>query len=292
MNSYTAIAVLALGLLLIWLPSAWRLEQRWPYAAPVAATTPGSAERGQHLAEAVALCGHCHGADLGGAEIVDMALFGRVWAPNLTQPSRDTDFETWSASVLHGVDRDGRTLIAMPSDQLGALSAQDLRDLWAYLDDLPRVERDVPSRWIGLLPRFLFLFGRGTEVLSAEHAAARTHRAAPAPAPTADYGEHLARVGLCHLCHHENLAGGLHPLALPDEPPPADLRPGGSMEGWSRADFGRAMKAGVTPDGRILDAEYMPWPRFAGLSELELDALWAFLRERSTLPDVAAGRPN
>ena len=278
MNPYALVFLLTIGVV-IWLPSAWMLEKRWPRAtASTLDLEHASSERGAHLAEAVAICAHCHGQDLGGAEVVDMAVFGRLWAPNLTRPSASTDFGTWQAAIRDGIDAKGRTLIAMPSDQLGALSAEDLADIWSYLEGVPQVERDVPSRWIGPLPRLLFLAGQGTEVLSATHAAARRHPPAPPAGPTAEYGEHLARVGLCHLCHHENLAGGLHPLALPDEPSPADLRPEGPLEEWSRTDFGRAMRAGLTPDGRQLDSEYMPWPRYAALTDLELDALWAYLQ--------------
>ncbi len=84
---------------------------------------------------------------------------------------------------------------------------------------------------------------------------------------------------MCRVCHHADLTGGLHPLSLPGEPPPPDLTPGGALSGWSEADFVRAMRSGVTPDGRRLDARYMPWPRFARMGDSELGAIWAYLTE-------------
>ena len=71
-----------------------------------------------------------------------------------------------------------------------------------------------------------------------------------------------------------------HPLALPGEPPPSDLRASGPLRGWSEEEFLRAMRSGVTPDGRRLDPEYMPWPRFAGMTDGELSAIWEFLGEQ------------
>jgi len=46
---------------------------------------------------------------------------------------------------------------------------------------------------------------------------------------------------------------------------------------WTEADFIRALKTGLTPDGRILDP-FMPWGAFQGLTDTDLKALWAYLR--------------
>ena len=40
----------------------------------------------------------------------------------------------------------------------------------------------------------------------------------------------------------------------------------------------------VTPDGRHLDAEWMPWPSIGRMSDLELQAIWRYLR---SLPEAA-----
>lgn len=46
---------------------------------------------------------------------------------------------------------------------------------------------------------------------------------------------------------------------------------------WTEGDFIRAMRTGLTPDGRILDP-FMPWGRFQGLTSRDLQAIWAYLR--------------
>jgi len=37
------------------------------------------------------------------------------------------------------------------------------------------------------------------------------------------------------------------------------------------------MREGRTPDGRVLDREFMPWPAFAGLRDVEVEAIWLYL---------------
>ena len=50
----------------------------------------------------------------------------------------------------------------------------------------------------------------------------------------------------------------------------------GALQGWSEADFDTAMRTGQTPDGRQLSDE-MPWPYYAGMADLEVQALWAYI---------------
>lgn len=46
------------------------------------------------------------------------------------------------------------------------------------------------------------------------------------------------------------------------------------------------MREGTRPGGEPIDREYMPWPGFAGLSDLEIEAIWIYLRSL----DVDEGR--
>ncbi len=267
-----------------WLRVEARLEQRHQRPLPrleIDRSTEAIAH-GRHLAESITLCGHCHGADLGGAPIVDLPALATLWAPNLTAgiggvASRRSTADL-ARAVRYGVDPEGRTLLAMPSEHLGVLADRDLAAILAYLETVVPVERRVPARSVGPLARLSLFLERGTDVISAERPLPEPPAEPPRRGPDARYGAYLARVGLCHLCHHEDLAGGLHPLALPDEPVPADLRPQGPLLRWTRDDFARALRTGVTPNGRHLDPAFMPWPRYAGLEELEIDALWAYLR--------------
>ena len=51
------------------------------------------------------------------------------------------------------------------------------------------------------------------------------------------------------------------------------------LASWSEHDFIRVMRNGITPGGRVLDAEYLPWPFFAAMTDEELQAIWRYLRE-------------
>jgi hypothetical protein len=46
---------------------------------------------------------------------------------------------------------------------------------------------------------------------------------------------------------------------------------------WTEADFILSMKTGLTPDGRVLDAQ-MPWDAFQKITDRDLKSLWAYLR--------------
>lgn len=46
---------------------------------------------------------------------------------------------------------------------------------------------------------------------------------------------------------------------------------------WTEAQFIRAMRTGITPDGRVLDTQ-MPWEAFQKITDRDLKALWAYLR--------------
>ena len=45
---------------------------------------------------------------------------------------------------------------------------------------------------------------------------------------------------------------------------------------WTEADFLRAMRTGIMPDGRVLDAQ-MPWQSFQKVTDRDLKSLWAYL---------------
>lgn len=286
-------------------------------------------ERGRRLVTVVAQCTHCHGPDLAGREIADDPWIGRLHAANLTRGEggigrryRDAD---WAAALRHGVAPDGRTLLLMPAAGLTRLSDRDLAAIVAYVRQVPTVDRSLPEKRTGWLTRLVVAAGLAPDLLSAEQVSAGrgsaesisrslaagaergaepaarqvgwpgeapASRAAPEVGPTAAYGEYLVALGGCRVCHRADLAGGLHPLSLPGEPVPPDLTPRGPLGGWTRSDFARAMREGRTPEGRVLDREFMPWPAFAGLDDVELEAIWAYLGTLGEAGDGQASEPT
>lgn len=58
---------------------------------------------------------------------------------------------------------------------------------------------------------------------------------------------------------------------------------------WTEADFMRALRTGLTPDGRVLDP-FMPWGAFQGLTDTDLKAIWAYLRTIEPIKNKVPGR--
>ena len=115
-----------------------------------------------------------------------------------------------------------------------------------------------------------------------------SHGATAKPSPpreTVDYGQYLVEAASCRVCHNAQLTGGLHPLALPDEPVPPNLTRGGRLADWSSGDFMRALRTGMTREGRELDPAFMPWPAYSKMTDLEIRAIWKYLESLPRLPE-------
>jgi mono/diheme cytochrome c family protein len=243
---------------------------------------PSALARGRHLVEVVGQCTTCHGSDLAGRELADDPWLGRLWGPNLT-PGRGGIGERSDADLVrairHGVKPDGRPVLMMPAQHFHHLSDADLGAIVAQLRRLPAIDREVPGRRLGPLSALAIASGRAPDLIPAELlASARGRPPAPAPAESPDYGAYLVEAGGCRVCHRADLAGGRHPLSLPEEPVPPDLTASGRAAGWSQADFVRALRTGITPEGDRLDDAWMPWRTIARMSDLELHAIHAYLR--------------
>jgi len=258
---------------------------------PVAVPTDTAAvARGEHLVNVVSSCGLCHGENLGGQVFFDGEVGSYVFAANLTTglggvaaTFSDAD---WERAIRHGVGGDGRVLVIMPSNFYQHLSDADLGALIAYLKAAPPVDNDLGVRRIGFPGSVLggtIGFNDFTRINDIDHEAVGGE--APPEGATADYGQYLVSVAMCGECHAANLAGIT--LAEGEEGPPEgpNLTPGGDLASWTEADFITTIRTGQTPDGRILDAEQMPWPTFSQMSDTELQAIWAYLQSLPALPD-------
>jgi mono/diheme cytochrome c family protein len=153
------------------------------------------------------------------------------------------------------------------------MSDADFAALVAFLRQLPPVDRTTPPPNVRLVGRALFATNRLPMIPAAriDHA---TVREPPAPGVTPEYGDYLATVGGCKGCHGPTLAGG--PYGEPGAPPAANLTPTG-IGHYAEADFVRALRDGVRPDGSAIAAQ-MP-VRFTKLmTDDEIRALFLYLR--------------
>ena len=233
-------------------------------------------------------CMDCHQEDLGGGLVLDAGPVGRMYASNLTRGGlgADIDAAAFEHAVRHGVGRTGRALLMMPSADYAHFSDADVAALFAYMQSVPAVARAAEQSRMGPLGRVLFSAGK-LPLVAAElidHAAASSAKAAPTFAATAEYGGYLAQ--MCRGCHGETYAGGHVPGTPPEFKDAANLTPHASgLANWREADFIAAMRTGKRPDGSEIDP-FMPWRQLGAMSDVELQALWAYL---STLPPQPRG---
>lgn len=258
--------------------------------AAVAIPTGASAiDEGQRI-YATRGCIDCHGPDAAGTIMEDDPALGRLVASNLTTGQggvggsyADID---WVRAIRHGIGPDGKPLFVMPSNEYSGLEDSDMGALIAFIKSRPPVDNVLPASSAGPIARALIMTG-AFPLLAAEI----IDHDAPPPQPVVrdvnvEFGAYVAQT--CKGCHGAGLSGGPMP-GVPAEPPyPANLTPdpGTGLGQWQEADFIRAMREGIRPDGSAIDAKVMPWPVLGQLTDVEMSALWLYL---SSLPATPEG---
>jgi cytochrome c553 len=234
-------------------------------------TDAASLERGAHLART--RCVFCHGDDLGGKKFIDDASFMLLNAPNLTRGAGGvaagySDDAAWVRAIRHGLNPQGRALVIMPSEVFYFLSDEDLGALVAYVKSLPPVDRSFAAPQPSIVAKALLGAGVITSAvpyLAMDHQAVRPP--APAPGPTAEYGEYIARSFGCRSCHGPELSGQQTPG--PEKFLAGNLTPGGPLKDWDEELFLEMIQ------GR--EHKEMPWGMLRSMHEDEQRALWRFL---------------
>ena len=243
-------------------------------------TDISAVQRGQHLASAVAACAECHGPNLAGKVLIEDPLLARIVAPNLTRGGggigatfTDADY---ARGIRYGVDPSGRVLLLMPSDDYNHFSDADLGAIIAYVRSLPAINTSLPPNELRTPGRILFALGQWPLQPAENIDRSAPRPAAPATGVTPEYGKYLADSAGCPTCHGPGLSGGKIPQSASNAVPAANITPAG-LGGWSEADFLKAMRTGIRPDGRAIGPS-MPWPYYAQLTDDELRAIWRFLQ--------------
>lgn len=276
----------------------------------VAPTTAAAIARGKYLADHVSMCTDCHtprdwsrfagpiddarrGA---GGEVFDesMGLPGRLISRNITPAALAswTDGEILRA-FTEGVAKDGTSLFPiMPYHAYGHMDRDDALSIVAYLRTLPALTSELPERRlqfpVSLLVRTL--------------PAVAPFSTRPDPADRVASGKYLATIGGCAECHTPVDEGRVPQLDRAFSGSMEFLMPGGSVArsanltphetgigGWSEAEF-------IERFARFRDAAaytsvpqggpntVMPWGRYAGMTDEDLGAIYAYLR---TVPPIS-----
>ncbi len=277
------VGVLIVLVLVLQVIGASRLGKTYDVQADAVAipTDAAAIARGQHLVEAIG-CTGCHLEDLsGGFEFANDPAFGTLYSANLTGGAggvgdyADADLVR---AIRHGVNIDGRGLIIMVSEAYYHMSDEDLGAVIAYLRTLPAVDGEHPATNVNGVLAATGSFPTAPELVAAEGA-----RVSDVPeGATAEYGLYLTSVAGCTICHGPNLSGGQP--GDPASPAAPNLTQGGELIGWSEEDFATVIRTGVTPTGRELQSEFMPWKEFANFTDEEIGAIWAYLGSLEALP--------
>jgi len=265
--------------------------------------TPEKIARGMYLANHVTVCIDCHSTrnfdyysgplepgteGKGGAEFVE--TIGTLYAPNITPAA----IGNWTdGEILHaltaGVNKDGQALFPlMPYPIYSALSQDDAEAIVAYLRTLPPIQNEVKRSQLN------FPLNLIVRTLPKPY----EPQPRPATSDTLAYGKYLNTVAGCHFCHT--------PVDEQGQPLPGMDFAGGQE---FRFPWGKVVRsANITPEqdtgigawdkeyfvGRFKeytdsaashiptpnqdDNTVMPWTMYAGMTEEDLGAIFAYLR--------------
>jgi mono/diheme cytochrome c family protein len=257
---------------------------------------------GKRLATMV--CNQCHMAQSGkleGKYMADLpAMFGKVWAPNITSHGEHGSGRYSNAELAYllrtGVKRDGN--FAPPwMPKFPHLSDQDLQSIIAYLrSGAPELE---PSEVVQPASQPSFLTKLLCRVAFKPLPYPEKNITAPPISDKVAYGKYLVTAKVdCYGCHSQSFEtmnimepektpgyfGGGNPM--PDLEGnivvTRNLTPDKEtgLGNWTEEQFVRALKTGIRPSGPALRYPMTP---YLALTDEEARAIWAYLQ---TVPAI------
>lgn len=310
------VGLIAVGLVIIYFKSQARLTRVYevPEEAIVPPTDEAAIEYGEHIFRFRG-CQACHSGGgyldvstsptleshlnlpsqdvphMEGNLYLDDPAIGKVVASNLTRGTggvggKYTDRD-WARAIRHGIRPDGTPLLFMPSTEFYFLSDEDLGAVVAYIKSAPPVHHELPRSSVSWMGRIVMTLVPAITFIPAElipHDASRP--VAPEPGITPEYGEYLTHS--CKVCHGITMSGGRIPGFPASWPPAPNLTfgDGSALPAWKEAGFMETLRTGITPEGRRLRGEYMPWSSYQFMSDDELKAVWVYLQ---SLPELDYG---
>ena len=251
-------------------------------------------------------CESCHaaakatGADLlklGGGQVIN-SQFGAFHVPNIS-PDPDHGIGAWTladfvTAMKYGVAPGGVHLYpAFPYTSYQHMKIEDLIDLKAFLDTLPKVaDASQPDA----LP-FPFSIRRGIGLWQLVHADGKTFVPNPAVSDQINRGAYLVEgPGHCSECHTPRgfdggmimakwLSGGPSPDRkgrIPNITQDAD-----GIGDWSQQDIVDMFQTGMTTTGDVVGGEMAPvQANLAKLPQSDQEAMAAYLKTVPPIPSV------
>ncbi len=243
-----------------------------PVPAVTVAGTPEQIARGEYLAGV--LCAACHSADdelplSGGGNLsAETGLpLGDLYAANITPAGGIGNLSDGELFRLlrTGVNEEGRATTMTALMGARSLSDEDTLAVMAYLRSAPPVAGETPE----FNPTVLTALFAGAGLIPFNVPATVDVVTAPPKAATVEYGAYVLAFMDCSGCHGPKLDGDVPP----PNPPAPDIR--GYASDLSKGvffDVVRDHAAAAEPD------EIMPWRFMGRLDDVELEALYLYLR--------------
>ncbi len=285
----------------------------YPDGGPVpdvaAVSTPDRVERGEYLANHVAVCIDCHstrdwtkfsgppvpGTAGKGGDLFDETIGfpGSIAATNITPAGIGgmSDGELAHA-IVSGIGQGGRPLFPiMPYTAYASLSQEDLESLIAYIRTLPPIVNSVPERKLNF----------PLNLLVRTMPAAYTPQAAPNKGNSYEYGKYITTLASCIDCHTpqdkgelvkgKEFSGGWEVAVPQGTIRSANITPDEEtgIGLWTKDIFVAKFKEFEHADSAKLDLglmgrqSIMPWTMYAGMTEDDLGAIYDYLR---TVPPI------
>lgn len=261
--------------------------------------------RGKHLVMGVAHCADCHAkpgadsvfaaggqVDLTGGFVFDLPV-GKIYTANITPDpttgiGRLTDAEI-ARALRYGVHKDGTVVFNfMPFQNM---SDEDMTAVISYLRAQPAVKSEVP-------PTDLNFIGKAVKAFLIKPVGPQGEvPVSVKPDSTIAYGSYLVNnMGNCTGCHTKrNLAGDWEGELLAGGvmehdgktfyPPNLTPDPSGRLEGWTEQHFINRFR-----QGRLVPGSPMPWPSYGRMSDLELKAIYRYLKSVKAAPTTITGK--
>src|SRR5450432_1745842 len=225
-------------------------------------------------------CGECHGPDGAGRVVIDEGGM-YVRSANIT-PQRGSAVDgytmvDWVRAIRHGVKRDRRPLLIMPSEDYNRLVDDDVAAIVAFASQL--APKPGPAAELRLPLPVKAMYAAGVFRDASEKIDHSLASAVPVPEGVTDaHGAYVANA--CLGCHGPHLAGGKIPGAPPGWPPAARLAPGpgSALDRYTTPEqFAAMLKTGKRPDGSAV-SKVMPFETLRELSDVDVGALYLHLR--------------
>lgn len=264
--------------------------------------------KGDYLANHVAACIHCHstrdfskfsgpvvpGTEGGGGLVFDNKLIdvipGTLYGRNIT-PDPETGIGSWTddeiiRAVTQGINKKGDTLFPiMPYASFNRMAKEDLLSIIAYIRTLKPIKNKVPDRKL-MIPISMAYPGPALQ-------ASIDGNVRPPESDPVKYGAYLSTIGDCASCHTPFTKGqqdfsrvyaGGNTFNLPNcKVNSANITPDSTGLGaWTEERFLNKFTPYREEKGYNYDPgtqnTIMPLSDFAGMTDNDLKAIYAYLR--------------